>query len=76
MAPKVPGRGEAKGNTSGLIGGSSWNRLERRSCRVRFEPHGFQSNWKAKGYALSKATKHLFNAEAAQRQAQRSKSGW
>jgi antirestriction protein ArdC/phage/plasmid primase-like uncharacterized protein len=70
---RVPVEGGSKGNTSGAYRGFELAPGEKGVPAGTIQNHrtGFQSNWKAKGYALSEGDKASFNAEAAQRQAQR-----
>ena len=70
---RVPVEGGSKGNTSGAYRGFELEPGEKGVPAGTIQNHrtGFQSNWKAKGYALSEGDKASFNAEAAQRQAQR-----
>lgn len=70
---RVPVEGGSKGNTSGAYRGFELAEGEKGVPAGTIQNHrtGFQSNWKAKGYALSEGDKASFNAEAAQRQAQR-----
>lgn len=70
---RVPAEGGSKGNTSGAYRGFELAPGEKGVPAGTIQNHrtGFQSNWKAKGYALSEGDKASFNAEAAQRQAQR-----
>ncbi len=70
---RVPVDGGSKGNTSGAYRGFELAPGEKGVPAGTIQNHrtGFQSNWKAKGYALSEGDKASFNAEAAQRQAQR-----
>ena len=70
---RVPVEGGKQGNTSGAYRGSSWNPARKAFLQVRFRTTAQASNQtgKPKGYALSEGDKASFNAEAAQRQAQR-----
>ncbi|MDD2162232.1 zincin-like metallopeptidase domain-containing protein [Pseudomonas sp. MIL19] len=70
---RVSVEGGSKGNTSGAYRGFELAPGEKGVPAGTIQNHrtGFQSNWKAKGYALSEGDKASFNAEAAQRQAQR-----
>jgi hypothetical protein len=69
---RVPVEGEARATPRELIGVRAGTRQKGVPAgTIQNHRTGFQSNWKAKGYALSEGDKASFNAEAAQRQAQR-----
>lgn len=70
---RVPVEGGSKGNTSGAYRGFELKPGEKGVPAGTIQNHrtGFQTNWKAKGYALNEGEKAAFQAEAAKRQVER-----